>query len=305
MKKILALVLALLAISAVAQESAPVQAPPAPKFSSNLTDTSEAPSYSDVYCSGFISKENFNPANQIAAGEATPNQTLYSGRNVVLVSGSGYQEGARYTVIRALRDPNHYEPYKGQHQDIAAAGQPYAQLGRIRIVALRAATAVAEVEFSCQGMTTGDMIVPFQEHPPVTYRKTTTMARWPAGAGKLSARIVMSNEFDFLVARSHKVFINAGSDKGVKVGDYFRAVRGYDPNRIDPVESLSYKSPVGDDTQKMPGIVTPALAKTLPPRNLGEMIVLSVTPTSSTAMITNSLETMEVGDQVELEGEQQ
>jgi hypothetical protein len=62
---------------------------------------------------------------------------------------------------------------------------------------------------------------------------------------------------------------------------------------------------VGDDTQKMPGIVTPALAKTLPPRNLGEMIVLSVTPTSSTAMITNSLETMEVGDQVELEGEQQ
>jgi hypothetical protein len=55
----------------------------------------------------------------------------------------------------------------------------------------------------------------------------------------------------------------------------------------------------------VPGVVTPAKAKTLPLRNLGEMIVLSVTPTSSTAMITNSLESIEVGDWVELEGDQQ
>lgn len=304
MRKILTASLVLFAISAMAQESMPTQPTSNQKFTTNLTQSDEAPSYSDLYCAGFISKEKFNLANQVTGGDATPTQTLYAGRNTILVSGSGYQEGQRYTVIRALRDPNQYEPYKGQRREVDAAGQPYQQLGRIRILELRGTTAVADVEFSCQGMTSGDTLIPFQEHVPVAYRKSSMMDRFPAGAGKLGARIVMSNEFDFLVARGQKVFIDAGSEKGVKVGDYFRAVRGYDPDKIDPVEAISYSAPVGDDTQKVPGKVTRAQAKVLPVRNLGEMIVLSVTPTSSTAMITNSLESIEVGDHVELEAEQ-
>jgi len=304
MKKILMAALVLLTISAVAQQSTPTQQPANQTFTTNLTETNEAPTYSDIYCSGFISKEKFNEGNQVTAGEASPTQTLYAGRNLILVSGSGYQEGQRYTVIRALRDPNQREPYKGQRRDLDSAGQAYAQLGRVRIVELRGTIAVADVEFSCQGMTSGDYLIPFQEHPPVAYRKSSTMDRYPAGAGKLNARIVMSNEFDFIVARGQKVFLDVGSEKGVKVGDYFRAVRGYDPEKMDPVEALSYSAPVGDDTQKVPGKVTKVQAKTLPLRNLGEMIVLSVTPTSSTAMITNSLESIEVGDHVELESEQ-
>jgi hypothetical protein len=305
MKRLFLTVMVFAAISAVAQQSGPVQQPSSGANSTNLIESNEAPSYSDIYCAGFISKENLSSAaNQVVGGLETPNETLYSGRNVIFVSGKNYQEGARYSVVRALRDPNRYEPYKGQRHDVDEAGQPYDQLGQVRIIANRGENAVAEVEFSCQSMTTGDFLVPFQEHPPVAFRKTSTMNRFPGEAGKLSARIVMSNELDFLVARGQKVFINAGSEKGVKVGDYFRAVRSYDPDKMEPVESLSYHAPVADDTQKVPGHVTREMAKTLPVRALGEMIVLSVTPTSSTAMITNSLESIEVGDRVELENEQ-
>jgi hypothetical protein len=304
MKRLFLAAMVFVAISAVAQQPAPVQPPPSGVSSTNLTETNEAPSYSDIYCSGFISKENFDAAHQVVGGEQTPNQALYSGRNVIFVSGKDYQQGARYSVVRALRDPNRYEPYKGQRHDIDETGQPYAQLGQVRIIALRGETAVAEVEFSCHAMTAGDLLIPFQEHPPVAFRKTSTMDRFPSGAGKLSARIVMSNELDFLVARGQKVFINVGSDKGVKVGDYFRAVRGYDPDQMEPVEALSYHARTVDDTQKIPGKITKEVAKTFPERNLGEMIVLNVTPTSSTAMITNSLESIEIGDRVELEGEQ-
>ena len=304
MKKIMTGALVLIAIGAVAQQSAPVQQPAPPGFRTNLVERVDAPTYSDIYCAGFVSKEKFNTANQITATEAAPNETLAANASqIVLLSGSGYQEGQRYTVLRELRDPNQYEPYKGQRKDMADTGQPYAQLGQIKVLALRGGHAVAEVQFACQAMTTGDFLVPFQEHAPVSYKQDSTIEKYPSGPGKLGAKIVMSNEFDFLVARGHKVFINAGSDKGVKVGDYFRAVRGYDPDQIDPVESLSYKSPVGDDTQMHPGNVTREQAKTLPPRNLGEMIVLSVTPTSSTAMITRAWESIEVGDHVELEGQ--
>jgi hypothetical protein len=304
MKKILTGALVLIAIAAVAQDSAPVQQPAPPGFRTNLVERTDAPTYSDIYCAGFISKEKLNQTNQITATEAAPNETLAGNpTQIVLLSGSGYQEGQRFTVLRELRDPNQYEPYKGQRREVSEAGQPYAQLGRIKVLALRGSHAVAAVEFACQPMTTGDFLVPFQEHAPVSYKQDTIIEKYPSGPGKLGARIIMSNEFDFLVARGMKVFINAGSDKGVKVGDYFRAVRGYDPDKIDPVESLSYKSPVADDTQMHPGKVTREEAKTLPVRNLGEMIVLSVTPTSATAMITRAWESIEVGDHVELEGQ--
>lgn len=304
MKKILTVALALIAISAVAQEAAPVQQPAPPGFRTNLVEREDAPSYSDVNCAGFITKNKLSTTNQITATESSPNETLAANTSqIVLLSGSGFQEGQQYTVVRELKDPNQYEPYKGQRHDVAEAGQPYAQLGKVKVLALRGAHAVAEVEFACQAMTTGDILIPFQERPPVEYKKSSMIEKFPAGPGRVSARIIMSDEFDFLVARGQKVFINAGSDKGVKVGDYFRAVRGYDPDKIDPVESLSYNSPVADDTQLHPGKVTRAEAKTLPVRNLGEMIVLSVTPTSSTAMITRSWESIEVGDHVELEGQ--
>ncbi len=304
MKRFLTIAVVLMAIPTVGQQSAPADQGQQQSFATNLKTVPNSPTYSDMYCSGFVSKEKFDMGNAVLGADTSPNQTLYGGDNLLLLTGSGYQEGQRYTVIRALQDPNRREAYKGQHSDMDASGQAYAPMGRVRVVALRGEAAVAVVEFSCQGIATGDSLIPFQEKPEVTFRNTPQMNRFPNDQGKLQARIIMSNEFDFLVGRGQKVFINAGSEKGVKVGDYFRAVRGYDPDKIDPVEALSYNAPVADDTQKFPGKVSASLAKKLPLRALGELIVLSVTPTSSTAMITNSLESIEVGDRVELESEQ-
>jgi hypothetical protein len=43
----------------------------------------------------------------------------------------------------------------------------------------------------------------------------------------------------------------------------------------------------------------------MPRRALGEVVVISVTPTSSTGMITFALEDVHIGDDVELEADQQ
>jgi hypothetical protein len=271
------------------------------KFSTNLVEKEAAPSYSDLYCSGFLTKESISHQNLIAAGFDAPRQTQYARGNTVFVSGGGLQVGSVYSVLREIRDPNHFEPFKGAKAAVAAAGQPYGQLGQIKVTELRGNIAVAEIVYSCQNMTTGDIVVPFQEHPPVMYRKTMTIDRFPAAEGALKGRIVMAREFDTEVARGQKVYINLGSEKGVKVGDYFRAVRGYDPSELKQIDTLGDHAPVGEDTQKKAGVVTKEVAKTLPVRTLGDMIVLNVTPTSATAMITNSLEDIEVGDTVELE----
>ncbi|HVZ15677.1 MAG TPA: hypothetical protein VG897_01060 [Terriglobales bacterium] len=302
MKNVILATLALFAAAAVAQNQ-PAAAPQKAgrTFTTNLVQRDQAPSYSDLYCSGFMTNESISHTNLITGGEFTPEQTAFVRDNAVFVGGGGMQVGSEYAVIRELKDPNHFEAFSGQRAARASVGQAYADLGHIKILAIRGNQAVANVEFSCQSMTAGDIVVPFKERPPVAYKKSASMERFPAGPGKVSARIVMAQEFDTEVGPGQKVYIDAGSNKGVKVGDYFRAVRSYDPARLSGVDSLSYKAPVGEDTQKMPGSVTTKTAKELPPRNVGEMIVLNVTPTSATAMITSSLEDILVGDGVELE----
>ena len=103
-----------------------------------------------------------------------------------------------------------------------------------------------------------------------------------------------------------------GANQGVKVGDYFRAVRPYWLDRDDEVEGISLRAWMTDDTQKNPPSLEPALFRKsgkgpvirladYPRRAVGEMVVLSVTPTSSTAMAIFALEDLHLGDVAEME----
>ncbi len=280
-------------------------APTAPPRQTNVVARAAAPTYADMYCSGFITKQSLPAGNVVVGGLNTPDQTQFAQRDTVFLEGSGYQEGARYSIVRPLRDPNRMSIYPGQVATIAEAGQPYADLGHVRITELRGSTAVALVEFSCASIVPGDLAVPFQERPPVAYRPPAPFDRFPAEAPGVTGRIIMAAEFDSIVAAGQKVYVNLGADKGVKPGDYFRVVRSYDPLRMDKVDALSYRMKQSEDTQKDRKDIPNARYAQLPRRAVGELIVLSVTPTSSTCMITLSPETVNVGDTVELEGARQ
>jgi len=276
------------------------QAPPPP--ATNLVERPEAPTYSDLYCAGFISRQEIGRGNYLIGGLNTPNQTQFAQGDTVFLEGSGYQEGTRYSLVREVQDPNRMQMFPGQRMAIAEAGQPYVDLGRVRVTAIRGVTAIAVVEFSCTAIVAGDLVVPFQEKPPLAYRAPTTFDRFPAAPGALTGRIVLAKNFDTIAATGHKVYVNVGADKGVKAGDYFRVVRSYDPAKMDPVDALAYKVPYSEEAQKnVPRVPMTRFAE-LPRRAIAEGIVLNVTPTASTVMITLALEGVNVGDTVELEG---
>jgi outer membrane protein OmpA-like peptidoglycan-associated protein len=291
--KTVALLLALGAPLAFSQQGAP------PKATTNLTERVQASSYADMYCSGFITNESHGKGSYVVAGAESPHQTQFRQGDIVFLEGSGLQEGYRLSVIRELRDPNRSQAYAGQAAAISALGQPYAELGRLRVTAIREKNAIARVEYSCSPIVAGDIVVPFQERAPVAYRASTSLERFPAAAGSMTARIVMAKDFDYILGTGQKVYLSAGADKGVKVGDYFRAVRNYDPATVDDVGALSYKVPQSEETQKSNTAITREKYAGLPRRTLARMIVINVTPTSSTAMITFALESVEVGDAVE------
>jgi hypothetical protein len=289
---------------------------------SGIVDTSanlpfvrfQTPTAADIYCAGFLTKERIPDANYVNGGLETPTSTKFAIGELVYLAGSGYQAGQLYSIVRETRDVNEYEIYPGQRKILASAGRPYAEIGRVRVVDTRSHSAIAQVEFSCDPINPGDVAVPFVEKPPVTFRVPGHFDRFAPPNGKLTGRIVLGKDFDGFLGTGMKLYMNMGSNQGVKVGDYFRVVRSYTAALHDPVDSLSFKASTSEDTQmRPPSFEANRFTRTkgpnihvsdLPRWAVGEVVVLNVTPTASSAMVVFALQDVYAGDTVELDDQQ-
>ena len=272
----------------------------------------QTPTYADLYCAGFISKQTLPDANFVAGGLQTPTTTKFTRGDLIYLEGTGYTAGAEYEVVRALRDVNEYEMYPGEKKLLKETGQPYEEVGRIKIVDTRNRTAIGEIEYACDGVNPGDTTIPFAEKQAVTFHTPIRFDRFlPAGSSKLTGRIVMGKDFDSQLGTGHKVYLNVGAAQGVKIGDFFRAVRSYTADLDDPVDSLSFKAAIAEDTQKKTPSVDPAMftkgngpvihVRDLPRRAVGEIVIIGVTNTTATGMVVFSMEDVHAGDAVELD----
>jgi hypothetical protein len=271
----------------------------------------QTPTAADIYCAGFITKDRIPDANYVNGGIETPMSTKFQRGELVYLAGSGYQAGQLYSIVREMRDVNEYEIYPGQRKLLAATGRPYGEIGRVRIVDTRSHSAIAQVEFSCDPINPGDVALPFVEKQPITFHVPGHFDRFAPANGKLSGRVVLGKDFDSVLGTGMKLYLNLGANQGVKVGDYFRIVRSYTATLNDPVDSLSFKARTSEDTQaNPPSYEANRFTRTkgpnihvrdLPRRAVGEVVIVNVTPTSSSAMIVFALEDVYAGDSVELD----
>ena len=302
----------LLATAAWAQTAA--DAPADPQGTSATTNSFptqrvQTPTYADLYCAGFISKQILPDANFIAGGLQTPTTTKFTRGDLIYLRGTGYTAGAEYEIVRSLKDLNEYEMYPGQKKLLKETGQPYEEVGRVKIVDTRSKTAIGQIEYSCDGINPGDTAIPFAEKQQVTFHTQIRFDRFLPSSNKSSGRIVMGKDFDSELATGQKLYINIGSNQGVKIGDYYRATRSYEADLTDPVDSLSFKAAIAEDTQKKTPSIDPTfLTKTngpeihvrdLPRRAVGEIVIIGVTNTTATGMIVFALEDVHAGDAVE------
>jgi len=259
-----------------------------------------SPTDVDVYCSGYITTDRIPENHYIVGGQNSPDQSRYAGgSDAAFIYGTGFKEGERIQIVRRVRDPNHYEMFKGQRSDVAKLGQPYFDVAIVRIVHVERNVSVAVPELNCTDIVVGDLAIPFVEREKPPYRNVK-VDRYVAATGKTTGRIIMANEFDSYLSSNRKVYLNIGADKGLKVGDYLRATRSYDYKYHDPVDGLSSKAVTYDETQLKPPKPPRGVEREFPRLTLGDMIVLHVHPRSATAMILTSYEDIHVGDGVEL-----
>lgn len=304
----------LLAAAACAQSDATANANDTPQGTVLTTESFpiqrvQMPTYADLYCSGFISKQELPDANFVMGGLQTPETTKFTRGEIVYLQGTGYSTGAEYEVIRELRDINEYEMYPGEKRLMKETGLPYQEVGRVRIIDTRSKAAIAQIVYSCDGINPGDTLIPFAEKLSVAFHPPMRFDRFLPPSNRLSGRIVTGKDFDSELGTGQKVYMNVGANQGVKVGDYFRAVRSYEADLDDPVDSLSFKAAIAEDDQMKTPSVDPHMftksngpvihVRDLPRRAVGEIVVIGVTPTTATGMIVFSMEDVHAGDGVE------
>jgi hypothetical protein len=269
------------------------------------------PTYADLYCAGFISRQILPDANYIVGGIHTPTSTHFQRGDIVYLRGNGYANGAEYEIVRALRDTNEYEVFPGQGKLLKQTGQPYEEVGRIKVIDMRGKAAIAQVEYSCDGVAPGDTAIPFAEKQLIPPHGPVRFDRFLPASNKVSGRIVMGKDFDSAMGTGHKLYMNIGSNQGVKIGDYFRAVRNYEADLDDPVDSLSFRAALAEDTQKKMPSFDPQLCekengpvihvRDLPRRAVGEIVIIGVTDSTATGMVVFAMEDVHAGDDVELD----
>jgi hypothetical protein len=317
-----ALLLFLLPAMALAQQSTAEPGPEGtvPTSVTFPVERVQTPTAADLYCAGFIARKVESRDKYVTGGLESPFTTQYGNGEAIFLNGKGYQAGQEYTVIRELADPNRYELYAGQWSAIKAAGHPYEELARIQVVDTRSKMAVARVEFSCDVVLPGDFVIPFVEKPAAAFHAPVRFDRFLSATGQTSGRIIMAKDFDSQLGTGGKVYLNIGSNQGLKVGDFVRAVRSFDAVSHDPVDSLSFEASMVDPNQAhgpamiassssfnlMPGFMyrtngPEVHISQMPRKAMGEIVIIGTTPTTATGMIVFALEPVYVGDRVEMD----
>jgi hypothetical protein len=268
------------------------------------------PTSADLYCAGFISR----PVARnrfVTGGLESPFTANFGNGDAVYLHGKGYEAGQKYAVIRELRDPDRFELFPGQFAAIKAAGQPYAEVAIIKVIDTRPHMAVARVEVGCDTVSPGDLVTPYTEKTKIPFHPSLRFDRYALANGQATGRIILSKDFDTELGTGGKVYLNIGSNQGLKVGDFVRVERTANEVVENPVDSISFKATTYEITQKDPPLVNPSLldrghgpiieTADMPRRGVGELVIVGTTPTTATGMIVFSLEPVHVGDTVEID----
>jgi hypothetical protein len=259
-----------------------------------------APNELDLYCSGLVTDKPVPNNLYVISGEDSRYRTTFQeGQAIYINTGQeqGVKVGDQFEVVRPISDMMAKTVwFKYQAILSRAMGQRYADIGRLRVMHVDAKTSTAEMTVSCDPMQRGDIVRPFTARPAPQFH-AVKLDPYAAPSGKKTAMIVTAKDYDVLSAPGRIVYVNLGSDQGMRVGDYFRVFR-YEGTRIETVAQVPFTS------YKAYGFGSAPVAyewDNLPRQVLGEGIVLRTGPNSSTVLLTTVREEIFVGDYVEVE----
>ena len=256
--------------------------------------------YSTVNCPGFVTDQKVPDEMRLISGEQSNYKITFTRGDYVHINrgqDKGVRVGDRFSVVRPDKDPTDVPWFKWQTKLLRAMGSLYMDAGQVRVVNVQPKVSVAQVIFSCDYMQRGDILVPYQDRPAPPYKDPAGFNHFAPVSGKPVAMLVAGKDYGQVYGKLNSVFVNLGTNQGVKIGDYFRIFRyqGSMAETVPQERGFQYT---------MYGFGSaPARYQwnDLPREVLGEGIVINVSRNSSTMVITFNSSEVFAGDYVEVE----
>jgi len=245
-------------------------------------------------CVGSIQEQRVPVDVYIAGVESEGVTTFATPGEILYLNGSGVsflKPGSTQRVIRP----------EGKVRDgrtDAAVGIYYKDIGTIRIESVDQESATARVLLSCEGMLKGDLVIPGAPKSAVEFNGELSRDVTPVPRG-LSSSILLARDDARQLAAGHFCFIPVGTRDGVKPGDrftIFRPAPSFNPRDMATAGSgadLSYSR-----TRDRFHMESKLHARTIPPRVLGDIVIVEAGEGISTGKIINSLSEIVPGDRV-------
>jgi hypothetical protein len=256
--------------------------------------------YSLTNCSGFFTDQKVPDETRVVSGEQSNYKLTWIRGDYVHINrgqDKGVRVGDRFSVVRPDKDFTEVPWFKWQYKLMRAMGTEYVDAGQLRVVNVQPKVSVAQVIFSCDYIQRGDVVVPYQDRPAPPYKDPTGFDHFAPISGKPVAMVVAGKDFSQAYGKYSPVYVNLGTNQGVKVGDYFRIFRYQGSMAETAPQERGYQ-------YKLYGFgAAPSRYEwnELPREVIGEGIVISVSRNSSTMVITYSSLEVYAGDYVEIE----
>src|SRR5262249_44025356 len=154
---------------------------------SEAVQKANQPDATQINCSGFYTDQKVGGDIHIASGEESVIQLTFNRGDYVHIShgmNQGVKEGDLFNVVRKEGDANQVAWFKWQPKLLKAMGDPYVDLGQLKVVKVFPKTSVAQVVFSCMPMQRGDVVLPYQPRPAGPFKEAAKLDIFAPVSGK-------------------------------------------------------------------------------------------------------------------------
>ena len=259
-----------------------------------------APDYNTINCSGFVRDQRMSEDYRLISGEQSNYKLTFTSGDYMYIN-RGQDKGVRIRDRFSVVRPDDYAGdapwFKWQEKLMKAMGTQYIDAGQVRVVNVQPKVSIAQIIFSCDYMQRGDIVLPYQERPAPPYKEAAAFDHFAPVSGKPVAMVVSGKDHMDAYGKNSAIYVNLGTNQGVKLGDYFRVFR-YQGSTAETVpQTKDYQFTMygfGSAPQRYSW-------NDLPREILGEGIVCMVSRNSSTVMITFSSSEIYAGDYIEIE----
>ncbi len=248
-------------------------------------------------CLGFV-QDLPAPVDIYIAGVQDEGSAAYALEGQIL-----FLNGPKVSELKAGEIQSVIRP-EGSIRDRApggATGVYHKDIGTIRIETVGPETATARVILSCQEMLKGDIVVSNAPKPAVEYSGELSNALTPIPEQGIFGSILFGKDDVREMTAGNFVFVGLGGRDGIKPGDRFTIFRPhpeFDSKEmgVDGKKSRSVYSPLRNSYTFRSKLNDMLSDRSLPPRVLGDFLVLHVGNEISAGKIVNSLKEIHPGD---------